>query len=149
MSTSTTLLIADGTATVGNGLFIKKVSLTAAEVKALFTTPITLVAAPGSGKVTIVDRITFASTFNTAAYAGANALEFRYTNASGNKVTADIPSATLNFASGTKYSTVAGVTTELIASANAAIVVCVPTANPTTGDSVVTLTVKYTVETLP
>lgn len=124
-------------------------SLTATQVKALFTTPITLVAAPGAGKVTLVDRITFASTFGSAAYTGANALEFRYTNASGAKVTADIAAATLNFASGTRYATVAGVTAELQAVVNAALVVCVPTANPGAGDSAVKFNVQYTVETLP
>lgn len=131
------------------GVKIDKAALTAAEVKALFTTPLTIVAAPGSGKVTLVDRITFASTFNTAAYAGANALEFRYTNASGAKVTADIPSATLNFTSGTKISTVAGVTTELLAVVNAAIIVDVPVANPTAGDSLVSLFIIYHVIAMP
>lgn len=121
------------------------VTLTAAQVKALFTTPITLIAAPGSGKVILVNRVTFVSTFVTTAYAGANNLEFRYTNAAGSKVSADIAAATLNFASGTKFSTVAGVTTELIPIANAIIVVCIPTADPTLGDSPVTINVDYTV----
>lgn len=133
----------------GDVVLAAPVTLTAAQVKALFTTPITLVASPGSGRVTIVEGITFGSTFVSAAYAGANALEFRYTNASGAKVTADIPSATLNFSSGTKYSHVAGVTTELIAVANAVIVVCIPTANPTLGDSPVKFSVRYRVLTLP
>lgn len=121
----------------------KSITLTAAQVKALFSTPISIVATPGSGKVNIVDRITFVSTFVSAAYAGANALEFRYTNASGAKVTADIAAGTLNFASGTKFSTVASVVTELIPVANAIIVVCVPTADPTLGDSPVTLLIDY------
>jgi len=120
-----------------------KVTLTAAQVKALFTTPITLIAAPGAGIAILVDRITFVSTYGTATYAGSNALEFRYTDASGSKVTADIPSATLNFSSGTKFSTVAGVVTELIPIANSPIVVAIPTANPTVGDSIVYLTVDY------
>lgn len=123
--------------------------LTAAQVKALFTTPITLVAAGGAGTIIVVDRISFGSTFVTPAYAGANNLEFRYTNAAGTKVTVDIASATLNFAAGTQYSTAPGVTTELIPVANAAIVVCVPVANPTAGNSLVTLTVTYRILTLP
>lgn len=120
-----------------------KVTLTASQVKSLFTTPITLVAAPGAGIAVLIDRITFVSTYVSATYAGANALEFRYTDASGSKVTADIPAATLNFASGTKFSTVAGVTTELIPIANSPVVVRIPTANPTVGDSIVYLTVDY------
>ncbi len=125
------------------------VTLTAAQVKALFTTPITLVAALGSGIVGLVQRIAFGSTFVSVAYAGANALEFRYTDGAGAKVTADIAAATLNFASGTKRTTVAGVTAELTLVANAAIVVCVPTANPTAGDSPVTFVVHYMGVTLP
>lgn len=126
-----------------------KVTLTAAEVKALNSTPITLVSAQGAGIAVVVERVTFGSTFVSAAYTGANALEFRYTDASGSKVTADIPSATLNFASGTKFSTVAGVTTELIPIANSPIVVRVPTANPAAGDSPVAFLVEYRIMTLP
>jgi hypothetical protein len=138
---------------VGSGrlteLLQVSVTLTAAQVKALFTTPIALVAALGSGVVCLVHRISMGSTFVSAAYAGANALEFRYTDGAGTKVTADIAAATLNFASGTKRVTVAGVTTELAPVANAAIVVCVPTANPTVGDSPITFVVEYVALTLP
>lgn len=118
-------------------------TLTATQIKSLFTAPITILAAAGAGITIIVDRITITSTFVSVAYAGANALEFRYTNASGSKVTADIAAATLNFSSGVEYATVAGVTTELAGVANAAIVVNIPTANPTLGDSPVTFTVDY------
>ena len=124
-------------------------TLSAAQVKALFATPITLVAAPGAGKINIVDRITFASTFNTTAYAGANNLEFRYTGAAGAKVTADMAAATLNFGAGTKYSTVAGVVTELVPVANDIIIVTVPVANPTLGDSTVKFRCDYRVFALP
>lgn len=125
------------------------VSLTDTQVKALFTTPITLISAPGSGKVVLVHGILFSSTYNSAAYAGSNALEFRYTDASGAKVTADIANTTLNFSSGTRYAYVAGVTSELQSLANAQIVVCVPTANPTAGNSVVKFTVVYSIVTAP
>jgi hypothetical protein len=127
----------------------RSVTLTPTQVKALFTTPIVLITAPGAGVIITVDRIVFASTFVAAAYTGANALEFRYTDASGAKVTADIAAATLNFASGTQYSTVAGVTTEFVPVANAAIVVCVPIANPAVGDSPVVITVEYNERTTP
>lgn len=123
--------------------------LTAAQVKALFTTPIPLVSAPGAGYVTLVDRITFGATFVSVAYAGANNLEFRYTGAAGAKVTADIAAAVLNFAAGTQYNTVAGVVTALVPVANAAIVVCVPTADPTAGNSPITIGVEYHIEKLP
>lgn len=121
------------------------VTLTAAQVKALHTTPIILARAPGAGKVITVERIVFVSAFVSAAYTGANNLEFRYTDGSGAKATADIGFATLNFASGTQFSTVAGVVAELVPVANAAIVVCVPVANPAAGDSPVTIIVEYNI----
>lgn len=130
-------------------LYQKSIPLTATQVKALFSSPITLITAPGAGKIITVNRIVFASTFATAAYTGSNNLEFRYTGASGAKVTADIAAATLNFASGVQYSTVAGVVTELVPVVNAAVVVCVPTANPAAGDSPVMLYVEYNERTAP
>jgi hypothetical protein len=133
----------------GDYPLVSDITLTAAQVKALFSSPITIVPAPAAGVINVVDCILFGSTFVSAAYAGANALEFRYTNASGAKVTADIASGTLNFSSGTKYAVVHGVTTELAAVAAAAIVVCVPVANPTTGDSLVRFRVHYHEVSLP
>lgn len=124
------------------------VVLTAAQVKALFTTPITLVAAPGAGKYIIVDDIEFKMPFGTVAYTGANAVEFRYTDGAGAKVSADIAAAVLNAASGTtNYNHVKGVVTALVPVANAPVVVAVPTANPGAGDSIVTLAVYYHVVT--
>ena len=128
---------------------IDKAILTAANVKALHTTPITLVAGKGAGTIINVHRISFASTFVSAAYTGANNLEFRYTGAAGVKVTADIAAAVLNFGAATQYNSVAGVTTAIVPVANSPIVVCVPTANPTLGDSLVTLIVEYSVLVTP
>lgn len=125
------------------------VTLTAAQVKALNTTPIELVAAPGANSAILVNRILFYSVFITPAYTGSNNLEFRYTDASGAKVTADIAAATLNFASGTKYSFVNGIDTELVPVANSPIVVRVPTANPGAGNSIVKFIVWYEIVAAP
>lgn len=137
------------TTPINSRRFQSLVSLTAAQVKALHTTPITLVSAQGSGTIVLVDGIAFGSTFVSVAYTGANNLEFRYTDGSGTKVTADIASGTLNFSSGTKYAFVAGVTSEFAPVANAAIVVAVPSANPGAGDSIVKLVAYYRILTLP
>jgi hypothetical protein len=119
--------------------------LTPTQVKALFSTPITLVPAYGAGTFIEVQNISAKLTYGSAQYAGANNLEFRYTDGSGVKVTSDITAAWLNSAATAYYSapSAAGV-----AAANAPVVVAVPTANPTTGDSPVTLEVWFTVHKL-
>lgn len=123
------------------------VTVTTAQVLALNTTPITLVAAPGAGKILQVIEVTAKLVFNSVAYTGSNALEFRYTDGSGAKVTADIASTFINTASGTAYASVKGVVTALTPVANAPIVVFVPTANPAAGNSAIVFTVSYRVIT--
>ncbi|HEX8184409.1 MAG TPA: hypothetical protein VF747_06650 [Blastocatellia bacterium] len=123
------------------------VTIPTAQVLTLNATPRTLVAAPGAGKITLIDEITCKLVFNSVAYTGSNALEFRYTNGSGAKVTADISSSFLNSASGTNYSSVKGVTTALTPVANAAVVVFVPTADPGAGNSDLVFTIKYRIIT--
>lgn len=123
-------------------------TLSSAQILALHTTPISLVAAKGSGIVTIVDEIVAKQTFGTVAYTGSNALEFRYTNASGAKVSADLPATLINAASGVIYGSVKGVVTALVPVANAAITVSVPTADPAAGDGVITGFIRYHTVTL-
>ncbi len=120
---------------------ISRVRLTSAQILALFTTPITVVPA-FLRSIIIVERITAKNNFNTTAYTGANNLEFRYTDASGAKVTADMAAAFINSAA-TAYDHVAGVVTELTPVLNAPIVVRVPTANPATGDGTIDLYIRF------
>lgn len=126
---------------------VATVTIPTASVLALNTTPFSLVAAQGAGTVVAVDEIAFKLIFNSVAYTGSNALEFRYTNGSGAKVTADIAAATLNASSGTTYNLVKGVTTALAPVANSPVVAFIPTANPGAGNSDVVITVTYRVLT--
>lgn len=57
---------------------VATISLTATEIKALHTAPKTLVAAPGVGKIVIVDQIIPSLTFVTPAYTNNGALSFFY-----------------------------------------------------------------------
>jgi hypothetical protein len=67
----------------------------------------------------------------TAAFTGANALEFRQTNGSGDKVAADMPATGfLNVASGSAVRTVMGQEAIQTPVANAVICAYVPTADP-------------------
>ena len=123
------------------------VTLTPTQIRALSATPVSLVAAPGVGKANVVNSITLTNTFGVAAYTGANALEFRYTDGSGTKVTADIAAAFINIASGTRTDTVGGVIGATTRTANAAIVAYVPVADPgaATATGTIRITVRYTV----
>lgn len=109
-------------------------TLTPAQVLLLHTTPIQLVPQPGIRSVVIVDGITARIVYSGHAYSGANNLEFRYTNGSGTKVTADIPSTFIDSTS-SAYAHAPIVTAEFApieggSSNNGRIVVCVPSADP-------------------
>jgi hypothetical protein len=127
---------------------IRRVTLTPTQIKALSTTPQILVPQPGVRSVVIVTGITARLNYAGTAYTGANALEFRYTDASGAKITADISTTFLNSAS-SAFSYVSGVVTELVpvpggTSLTAGqVVVRVPTANPGAGTSPITFDVHY------
>ncbi len=122
-------------------------ALTSVNILALNATPITLVAAPGSGKIIVVRGITVKMVTTATAYANGGALEFRYTDASGAKVTADIAAAVVTAGAGTTYTSVAGVTTSLTNVANAAIVVNNATAPFITGTGTAVVTTVYEVIT--
>ena len=119
------------------------VTVTSAEVLALNTTIKELVPAQGAGTAIMVDRIVGFVDYNSVAYATNVTMEFRYTDASGAKVTADM--ATLLNATVDKFVTVAGVVTALVPVANSPIIVGVAAGDPVTGNSPITIFVYYTV----
>ncbi len=130
---------------------VKTVTLTPAQIKLLNTTPITLLPAFGTNSsnsmvnyVFIVEGITARIYYGGTAYTGANNLEFRYTDASGIKVTADIPSTFID-ASVNTFAHVAGITTAFTPVFNSPVVVTVPAANPAAGNSKIILVIKYRV----
>lgn len=53
-------------------------TLSQAQIIALFSTPVTLVAAPGAGKIVIVDELEFFHDYATAAYTGGGDVTVEY-----------------------------------------------------------------------
>ena len=65
------------------------VTVTSAQILALFTTPITLIAAQGASTYIVIESIEVLNDFNTAAYVmNAAGLTVRYTNGTGNQIAA-------------------------------------------------------------
>lgn len=128
----------------GNQLRTARVKLTAAQIKALYTTPQQLVKAPGTGKYIQVEKLVFYLDYSTAQFTGSNAVEIRETDGSGTKVTADVGYAILNASSDTLVE-VSGIEAQTTRLLNKKIVAAVPSANPggTTAASTVTIIVFY------
>lgn len=119
------------------------VTLTAAQIIAMGTTPVSLIAAPGASKCIIVDNISFKMVTTATAFTGGGAVEFRYTDASGTKVTADVAAAVITAAAGTSFTNVRGIEASLTGIVNAAIVVRNGTAAFAAGTGTATLTIDY------
>jgi hypothetical protein len=124
-----------------------QVALSSANILAMNGAPVSLIAAPGAGKVIVVDHILLKMVTTATGYANGGAVEFRYTDGSGAKVTADIAAAVITAGAGTSYTAVRGVVTSLTPVANAAVVVTNATAAFITGTGAGVLTIKYRIVT--
>lgn len=118
-----------------------RVTLTSAQILALFTTPIQLLPAPGAGYYNDIYSIIALNKFNSVAYTGANALEVRYTDGSGVKATGDLAAAFIN-AAATRVDKAVGAAVAVVVP-NAAIVAAVPTANPAAGNGTITFDIAF------
>lgn len=144
-------LMSDGIATWYAGFagiqnsFEVSYTLTSANILAMNATPVTILAAPGANKVIIVEHIFLKMVTTATQYANGGAVEFRYTNGSGAKVTADIAAAVITATAGTSYTANAGVATSLTAVANAAIVITNATAAFDTGTGAGVIRIRFRV----
>lgn len=129
----------------GAGVSSAVVPLSSAQILALNATPVALVAAPGTGKAIKVLNIGFKMTTTATAYANGGALEFRYTDGSGTKVTADIAAAVVTAGAGTSYTNVMGIEASLTMTVNAQINVNNATAPFITGTGSALVFVLYTI----
>ncbi len=127
--------------------FETQISLAAADIIAMRATPIALVPAPGAGKIVVVEHITLKMVRTATQFANGGAVEYRYTDGSGAKVTADMSASLVTGAAGTAYAGCAGVVTELTPVANAAVVITNATAAFDTGTGTGQVTVRFHIET--
>lgn len=120
-------------------------TLSTAQILLLNTTPISLVAAPGSGLVLLPVALYATLTYVAAAYS-ANAAGFtvRYTNGSGQTTAMTLTQGFIQSSANAIFHVVAGATA-IIPVANAALVAYADSANPTTGDSAIKIRVFYRV----
>lgn len=133
-----------GGALIGNST-TALIPLTSANILAMNATPVTLLGAPGAAKVLIIESIALQMTTTATQYANGGALEFRYTDASGAKVSADIAAAVVTATAGTSYTSVSGVATSLTNVVNSPLVITNATAAFITGTGTGVFNIKYRV----
>lgn len=123
----------------------QRVTLTSAQILALFTTPITLIPAQGAGTYISIDEVVGILKFGTIAYTGANAGIVSYTNGAGAAATTAPAAAWINSASTTGVKLTGTAVTPVV---NSPVVISVGTANPGAGDGTITLDISYRVVSL-
>lgn len=124
------------------------ISLTAAQFKALYDTPIQVVAAPGANKAIIVTNAALMMAFGAAQYTAGGAIALQYDSTihgAGTAASATIAAATVNGWAASSGIVVAGAlaSTGLTTVANKGLYISNATADFATGDSTFKLTVNY------
>lgn len=105
-----------------NNVGLRELTVSSVNFLALNTTILTPITAPGAGRVVVVTDILMEMTRTGTAYANGGALEFRYTDASGAKVSADISAALVTTGgAGVAYAHVAGIEASITPVVNASI----------------------------
>jgi hypothetical protein len=132
------------------GVRLVKGTLTSGQILTLNTAPITVIAAPGAGKMINIISVFTKINFNSAAYAVNTQLVLKYVGAAYNAC-ADLSilvsgaSRTLRWDSAVS-TTPSATNTQMLE--NVAVQITVNTGNPTTGDSSLDYYIYYVITTL-
>jgi hypothetical protein len=126
------------------------VTITSAQLLALHTTPISVIAAPGAGLAIDVVSCVLTYHYNTTAYTinGSTNLTLNFTNASGAAITTTLATTGLIDQTANVSIDFKAVTTNVTMVVNAAVVFCLAAANPTLGDGTLVLNVLYRIVTV-
>lgn len=125
------------------------VTLSAAQIAAMYTTPVQIVAAPGSGKLILIDSILWDIAFVSAQYTAGGAIQAQYgntTHGAGPAASASIAAATLNGVAASGFIANGSGAATLNAPAtveNTAVYMSNATQAFATGDSTVNLYIRY------
>lgn len=133
------------------GIYTAQVPLSSAQILNLFTTPVQLVAAPGSGKIIVPLSIIVDYTFVTTAYVSNTTLQI-YENSDRSNPTwgpgiSSILTATSSQIRSLYNNAAANGTTVVQYADNQPLMITTATNNPTTGDGTAKLTVLYKIVT--
>lgn len=133
----------------GFGFSVASVTLSSAQVLAIFTTPITVVAAPGAGLMVLPTAALFNYTFVSTAYTdGGGSLFLYYGSNAGTAATSSMATSgfwTLTHSAATQSTIINHSNAAVTALANQPLVLQQNTANPTLGNGTLTVTVAYAV----
>jgi hypothetical protein len=121
---------------------VEIIPITAAQIIAMYTTPIELVPAE-TGSLIVVDDIVLEMTRTSTAFTGGGAVEFRYTDGSGAKVTADIAATVITGSAGTDYTVNKSIVTSLTGVVSSPIVMTNATQVFAAGTGTGVVTIKY------
>jgi hypothetical protein len=130
------------------------VALTAAQIKALYDTPVQLIAAPGAGTLIIVESVLWDIAYSTAQYTAGGALAAQYGNTvhgAGPAASGSLAAASLNAVAANGFLSMSGISGSLsvtsAASLNTAVFLSNATADFATGASTANLYVRYRIVT--
>lgn len=126
--------------------FVKNITITSAQLLAINSTPITVLAAPvNTGNALIIERI-YATHAAGTAYATVNDLKFYYTNTSGGLAGTVTASGFLDSASAQGFTVDPS---SCLVQAGAPIILTCSTANPVTGTFDLKISIRYRVNKIP
>lgn len=118
------------------------INLSAADIIAMYTTPVTVLAAPGSGKAIVVDRFVFNFDYGTTQFTGGGNITLKYSG--GATITSTMANTKVQAASDS-IATVGALATEVTVSSNTAVQITNASAAFAAGDGTAKLTVYFSV----